>query len=101
VTAITDSEWISRDAAAVLAGCSSDSIKRDIAKHDLDTQLGANQRVTVRLSDLVRIGRVKPHQLPGTGTGTGTEGAELRRARSGHPDAARRRRRVDRPDRRA
>lgn len=73
-----ENDWISRDDAAVLAGCSADSIKRDVKNHALETRQGPANRVMVRLSDLVGIGRIKQHELPSSGTGA--EAAELRRA---------------------
>jgi chromosome segregation ATPase len=78
-------EWISRDDAAVCAGASPDTIKRDIKKHDLETRTGPRGQVMTRVADLVRIGRIRPDALT---EATGAETAELHRSRA-QADAAR------------
>jgi hypothetical protein len=75
--AIDAEEWISRADAAELARCSEATINRAVEKHGLETTIGPGGRVMIRLADLVRIGRIKPADLPTGGSASGT--AELRR----------------------
>lgn len=72
------SEQISRRDAAVLAGCSEDTIKRDIRDHGLPTTSGPGGCVLVAIADLLRIGRVKPSNL--AVSGHGGQSAQVRRA---------------------
>jgi hypothetical protein len=63
--------------AEELARCSEATIIRVVEKRGLETTTGPGGRVMVRLADLIRIGRIKPEDLPTGATGAGT--AELRR----------------------
>ena len=71
-------ELISRRDAAILAGCSEDTIKRDIRVHGLSTSTGPGGCVMVAIADLVQIGRVKPSEL--AVSGHGGQSAQVRRA---------------------
>src|SRR5215218_3193814 len=76
-TAAGAGEWISRADAAELAHRSEDAIKRDQKDHGLETRPGPNGKTMLRLADLVRIGRIRPEDLPAGASPAGT--AELRR----------------------
>jgi hypothetical protein len=69
--------WISRADAAQLGRCSEATIKRLEGKHDLETRSGSNGQILLRLADLVRLGRIRPEDLPAGASPAGT--AELRR----------------------
>ena len=51
-------DWVTRDQLAQLAGCSVDTIRRDVAKHQLHTTTDAAGRTLVKAGDFVAIGRV-------------------------------------------
>ena len=70
-------EWISRADAAELARCSEATVKRLETKHDLETRSGPNGHTLLRLADLLRLGRIRPEDLPAGVSPTGT--AERRR----------------------
>jgi hypothetical protein len=72
-------EWITRADAAALANCSQDSIRRDEHRHELPTKRNAAGAVTLRVSDLVSIGRIPPGALV---VPAAAESAEVVRARS-------------------
>jgi hypothetical protein len=79
-------DWISRKQAAVLMGCSEDTVKRVIKKHGLTTGTGECNTVLVRLSDLVSHGKVAADNVPGTGNAAETL-ADLRRAEAALAEA--------------
>lgn len=62
MSTIDPAKWITRNEAASLAGCNSDTIRRDIAKHGLQTRM-RGQAVTINVDDLVEIGRLDPAAL--------------------------------------
>lgn len=70
-------DWVTRREAAGLAGRSADTIKRDIEQNGLPTRKSPKNEVLVRVTDLVKIGRIAAGDLP-TGL-TGPQAAELRR----------------------
>ena len=70
-------EWISRADAAELARCNEATIERLETKHDLETRSGPKGQTRLRLADLVRLGRIRPENLPAGSSPAGT--AELRR----------------------
>jgi hypothetical protein len=75
--AVGAEEWISRADAAELARRSEDAIKRDQKDHGLEARSGPNGKTMLRLADLVRIGRIRPQDLPAGASPAET--AELRR----------------------
>jgi len=72
-------DWVTRKEAAVLARCSEDAIRATQKKHQLETRTNAAGATQLRVADLVRVGRIRPEDL--AGAGSGAECAELVRAR--------------------
>jgi len=56
-------DYINRDEAATLAGCSPDTIKRDEKAHNLQTRTAPGGNKLVRVGDLVDIGRIPTSAL--------------------------------------
>lgn len=70
-------KWVTRREVAQLAGCSEDTIKRDVKTHTLETRLSDKGEVLVRVADFVALGRLQPQDVP-TGLSAG-QAAELKR----------------------
>lgn len=71
---------ITRSEAALLAGCSEDTIKRDIKAHALQTTVGLGGKTMIRIGDLIDIDRISADVLgPGI---SGADAAALKAART-------------------
>ena len=78
-TPYTAADWIPRDDLAVLAHCSTDTIRRDERKHELETRTDESGRVLVNVGKFLEIGRLRESYL--TAGSTPAESAAMARSR--------------------
>ena len=80
----TAADWVPRDDLAVLANRSTDTVTRDVRKHQLQTREDEAGRVLVNVGDFLRIGRLRDSDL--TAGTTPAESAAIIRSRQAETD---------------
>lgn len=80
----TAADWVPRDDLAVLANRSTDTVTRDVKKHQLQTREDEAGRVLVNVGDFLRIGRLRDSDL--TAGTTPAESAAIIRSRHAEAD---------------
>lgn len=80
----TAADWVPRDDLAVLANRSTDTVTRDVKRHQLQTREDEAGRVLVNVGDFLRIGRLRDSDL--TAGTTPAESAAIIRSRQAETD---------------